>query len=509
MKQTTMLMILDGFGVAPACEGNAICRANKPTLDRLFAECPNVTLTASGRAVGLPDGQAGNSEVGHMNMGAGRIVYQNLTLIDHAIETGEFFKNPALNDVMDHVLANDSTLHLMGLLSDGGVHSQMTHLFAIIDLAAKKGVKDLAVHCFLDGRDVPPQCAEKYILQLEEYLEKAGLGRIALISGRFYAMDRDKRWERVQVAYDAMTLGLGRRAARPVDAVTQAYANEETDEFVVPTVIAEEGKVPVLVDDNDGMIFFNFRADRAREITRAFVDEGFDGFARTKKVQGLRYVCMTEYDAEMPNVHIAFPPQSLKNTLGEYLASLDLRQLRIAETEKYAHVTFFFNGSVEAPNKGEDRILIDSPKVPTYDMQPEMSAFGVTERVVDEIRGNQYDAIILNYANPDMVGHTGCLPAAVQAVEALDQCVAKVLDALDEVGGKLIITADHGNADRMLDEGHDPVTSHSDSRVPFLVRCPEKVELREGGILADVAPTMLALMGLPQPAEMTGKSLLK
>ncbi len=509
MKQPTMLMILDGFGAAPAGPGNAISQAKTPTLDKLFAECPNVTLTASGRAVGLPDGQAGNSEVGHMNMGAGRIVYQNLTLIDHAIETGEFFKNPAINDGMDHVLAQDSTLHLMGLLSDGGVHSQMTHLFALMELAKKKGIKNLAIHCFLDGRDVPPQCAEKYIVQLEDKIAELGIGEIVLISGRFYAMDRDKRWERLQISYDAMTLGLGRRTATPKEAIDQAYAAEETDEFVIPTVIAPEGKASVTVNDGDTMIFFNFRADRAREITRAFVDENFDGFTRTKKVQNLHYVCMTEYDAEMPNVHIAFPPQSLKNTLGEYLSSLDLRQLRIAETEKYAHVTFFFNGSIEAPNNGEDRVLIASPKVPTYDMQPEMSALLVTDRVVEEIRKGNYDAIILNYANPDMVGHTGVLPAAIAAVEALDGCVARVLEALDEVGGKLIITADHGNADCMLDGSGSCVTSHSASLVPLLVRCGEAVTLREGGILADVAPTMLDLMGLEKPEEMTGESLLK
>lgn len=504
-KRPTMLMILDGYGLNDKKNGNAIAAAQKPALDEIFSKYPKTTLNACGLAVGLPDGQMGNSEVGHLNIGAGRIVYQDLTRITKAIQDGDFFENPAFLKAIDHVKKNDSTLHLMGLLSDGGVHSHIDHLMALTDLAAKHGVKNLCVHCFLDGRDVPPRCAVSYIDQLQVHLDEIGLGVIGVVSGRYYAMDRDKRWERVEKAYDAMTLGEGQQAPSGKVAVEAAYERDENDEFVLPTVV--DGALPV--NDGDAMIMYNFRPDRAREITRTFVDASFDGFARKKTVHDICYICMTQYDAEMPNVTLAYPPESLANTLGEYIADLGLTQLRIAETEKYAHVTFFFNGGIEAPNRNEDRILVPSPKVATYDLQPEMSAYEVTEKVLEAIETDKYDMIILNFANADMVGHTGVMDAAVKAIEALNKCVPQIVDAVLAKDGQILLTADHGNADVMTDEGGNTVTAHSLNDVPLVHIANEPVSLQDGGRLCDIAPTLLKLMGLEIPTEMTGKPLIK
>lgn len=512
MKKTTLLMILDGFGKAPGTYGNAVAQAKKPNLDALFASCPSTELGASGPDVGLPDGQMGNSEVGHLNIGSGRVVYQELTKITKEIKDGDFFKNEHLNQAMDRVLENGSALHLLGLLSDGGVHSHISHLFALLDMAKNKGLRNVYVHALLDGRDVPPRCAQIYVDQLEHHMKELGVGRIATISGRYYAMDRDSRWDREELAYDAMTLGRGFTAPSAEKALADAYCRDENDEFVKPTVIEKSAgcsSVPVAtVNDRDSIIFFNFRPDRARQITRAFVDNTFTGFTRRKRPADLCFVCMTQYDAEMPGVLVAFPPQSLKNTLGEYLSSLGMRQLRIAETEKYAHVTFFFNGGVEAPNNGEDRILVPSPKVATYDLQPEMNAVKVADRVIEQIKKEIYDVIILNFANCDMVGHTGFMDASVKAVEAVDGCVGRIAAALKETGGQLILTADHGNADYMLDQDGNAVTSHSLNPVPLLVMTDHPVTLAAGGVLADLSPTLLDLMNLPQPREMTGKSLI-
>lgn len=507
----TMLLIMDGYGLSDDSYGNAIAQAKKPALDEIFNKYPWTRLSASGEAVGLPEGQMGNSEVGHLNIGAGRIVYQDLTRITKAIKDKSFFENKALNDAMDHVIKGDTTLHIFGLLSDGGVHSHIEHLFALLDMAKEKGVKKVSVHCFLDGRDVPPRCAEKYIESLQIRMSQIGLGRIATISGRYYAMDRDKRWDRVEKAYDAMTLGTGFDSATGCAAVDAAYSRDENDEFVVPTVITdpeENGGKPSTVDDGDSIIMFNFRPDRAREITRAFVDPDFDGFERKKTVNDLKYVCMTEYDATMPNVELAFPPEMLTNTLGEYVSSLGLKQLRIAETEKYAHVTFFFNGGVEEANPGEDRILVPSPKVATYDLQPEMSAYTVTEKVLEQIAADKYDLIILNFANADMVGHTGIIPAAVKAIETLNACVPRIVDAILDKGGQILLTADHGNADVMLDHDGNVVTAHSLNKVPLVHIAADPVALKDGGKLADIAPTMLTLMDIPVPAEMTGNVLI-
>ncbi len=504
-KRPTMLMILDGFGIAPDGPGNAVSQAVKPNIDSIFNTYPGTTLLACGLAVGLPEGQMGNSEVGHLNIGAGRVVYQELTRITKEIEEGAFFKNEALNKAMDHVIKNDSALHIHGLVSDGGVHSHLTHLLALIDMAKEKGVKEVYVHCFLDGRDVPPRCAKIYLEELEEHMEKVGLGRIGVISGRYYAMDRDKRWERVQKAYDAMTLAdceIRESAAAAVDA---SYEADTDDEFLLPVSLGKER----VVNDHDAMIMFNFRPDRARQITRAFVDDDFDGFERKKRPEDLFYVCMTQYDAEMPNVTVAYPPEHHKNTLGEYVSGLGLTQLRIAETEKYAHVTFFFNGGVEAPNKAEDRILVPSPKVATYDLQPEMSAYEVTDKVLEAIAGDKYDMIILNFANADMVGHTGVMQAAIDAVQALDVCVEKIRKAILEKDGQIFLTADHGNADEMLDAEGNVVTSHSLNPVPFYHIANEPYAVDDGGRLCDIAPTMLDAMGIEIPAEMTGRSLLK
>jgi 2,3-bisphosphoglycerate-independent phosphoglycerate mutase len=501
----TMLLIMDGYGVSGQQAGNAIAAANKPNLDRIFATYPHTTIGASGLQVGLPEGQMGNSEVGHLNIGAGRIVYQELTKITKSVQDGDFFENPVLNEAMDHALSKGSSLHLLGLLSDGGVHSHIDHLLALIGMAARKGLEKVFVHGFLDGRDVPPRCAVQYVIQCEETMKQIGVGSIATISGRYYSMDRDNRWERVALAYQAMTSGIGEYADSAVAAVENAYSRGENDEFVRPTIVNSDG----MIQDGDAIIMFNFRPDRAREITRTFVDPEFSGFQREKMPQDLYYACMTQYDKTMPNVHVAYLPQNLKNTFGQYISELGLKQLRIAETEKYAHVTFFFNGGVEAPNPGEDRILVDSPKVATYDLQPEMSAYGVTDRVLEQIAEDRYDVIILNFANPDMVGHTGIMEAAVAAIEAIDSCVGKITDAVLAKGGQILLTADHGNAEAMLDETGAVQTAHSTNPVPLVFISNEPKELAEGGILADLAPTLLTMMDLPIPSEMTGKSLLR
>lgn len=510
MKKPTMLMILDGYGCNPNSYGNAIAAAHKPNIDKLFSTYPNTTLGASGLDVGLPEGQMGNSEVGHLNIGAGRVVYQELTRISKSITDGDFFENKGFLAAIDNVKANDSALHIMGLLSDGGVHSHMTHLYALIDLAREKELKKVYVHAFLDGRDVPPKSAGNFIRDLEKYMAEKHTGQIATVCGRYYAMDRDNRFERVQQAYDALALGAGELAANALEGLQSAYEQELTDEFVKPIVITNEfGKPLASVEERDSIIMYNFRPDRAREITRCFVDSGFSGFERDKTYDHLCYVCMTQYDAAMPNVILAYPPEHLNNTLGQYLSSQGLTQLRIAETEKYAHVTFFFNGGVETPNENEERILIPSPKVATYDLQPQMSAVEVTEAVLHAIAQEKYDVIILNFANPDMVGHTGVFDAAVKAVEALDQCVPQIFEAIKLKDGQILMTADHGNCDCMLDEDGNVVTAHSLNRVPFLISSDKPLALRQDGVLADIAPTMLDLMELPQPAEMTGKTLLK
>ena len=495
---------MDGFGIAPKY-GNAIDYARTPHLDQLFFQNPLTMIGASGLDVGLPHGQMGNSEVGHTNMGAGRIVYQELTRITKSIEDGDFFENEAMNKAIDNCKANDSSLHLFGLLSPGGVHSHNTHLYGILELAKRKGLTKVYIHAFLDGRDVPPSSAKEYVAQAVEKCEEIGVGKIATISGRYYAMDRDNRWERVEKAYSAIVYGEGVQETDPVQAVQNSYDNGVTDEFMLPAVIAGGDTVKA----GDSVIFYNFRPDRAREITRTFVDDDFTGFERRNGRFPVTYICMTQYDATMPNVDVAFKPQQLVNTLGEYLSKNGLTQLRIAETEKYAHVTFFFNGGVEKQYEGEDRILVKSPAVATYDMQPHMSAYEVTEKCVEAIKSGKYDVVILNFANCDMVGHTGVFDAAVKAVEAVDWGVKKVSDAIAEMGGVTCITADHGNADRMIDRDGTPFTAHTTNPVPFcVVGYDECKELRAGGVLADIAPTMLDIMGLPQPEEMTGKSMI-
>ena len=508
MKKPTILMILDGYGINGEDYGNAIKEASMPNLDNYFKEYPNVQLQASGLDVGLPEGQMGNSEVGHLNMGAGRIVYQDFTRITKAIKDGDFFENTAFLEAMAEVKKHGSSLHLWGLLSDGGVHSHNTHLYGLLDLAKQQGISKVYVHCFLDGRDVPPSSAIEYVRELEEKMEEIGVGRIATISGRYYAMDRDKRWERVKLAYDAIVLGEGERANSAIEAVEKSYENKVVDEFVKPTVVLGNNKEAATVSERDSVIMFNFRPDRAREITRAFVDPQFDGFERAKGYFPVHYVCMTQYDATLPNVNLAYPPQVLNNTFGEYISKNGLKQLRIAETEKYAHVTFFFNGGVEEPNEGEIRSLIPSPKVDTYDMQPEMSAYEVTDRLIEEMGKNVYDVIIINYANPDMVGHTGSIEATVKALEVIDECVGRVVDAVIQRDGQLIITSDHGNSDEMLDKDGNPITKHSTNPVPLiLINAAKEYELVEGK-LADIAPTLLQLMDMVKPEEMTGKSLL-
>ncbi len=510
-KITTMLMILDGFGINEKEEGNAVKLANTPNIDKLMKKYPNTRIKPSGLAVGLPEGQMGNSEVGHTNIGAGRIVYQELTRITKSIEDGDFFSNEELINAIENCKKNNSKLHILGLLSDGGVHSHNRHLYGLLELAKRRDFENVYIHCFLDGRDTPPASGENYIIELEDKMKEKGIGKIATISGRFYSMDRDKRWERVKKAYDAIVNGIGIKSGNAINAIESSYQKEVFDEFVEPTVITgPDGENPIAkIEENDSVIFFNFRPDRAREITRAIVDKDFDGF-ETKKINTF-YVCFTSYDETMPNVHIAFKKEQIINTLGEVLSKLGKTQLRIAETEKYAHVTFFFNGGEEKQYPGEDRILVPSPKVETYDMQPEMSAPEVTEKVVDAILSGKYDSIILNYANPDMVGHTGSLEAAIKAVEKIDECVGKVVNAINEKHGNLIITADHGNCEQMIDyETGEPHTAHTTNLVPLILITDNGNEkLKDDGKLADLAPTILDLMNIEKPVEMTGESLLE
>ncbi|MBQ2614652.1 MAG: 2,3-bisphosphoglycerate-independent phosphoglycerate mutase [Clostridia bacterium] len=505
-KKPYALIIMDGYGENDRHEGNAIYTAKTPNMDKYLAECPHTIVHASGMDVGLPEGQMGNSEVGHTNIGAGRIVYQELTRITKSIDDGDFFQNPTLLKAVENCKKNGSALHLMGLLSDGGVHSHNKHLYGLLRLAKEHGITKVHVHAFLDGRDVPPSSGADFVKALVEQLRNIGVGDIATVMGRYYAMDRDNRWERVEKAYNAMVLGEGNTCESAVTAVEESYNQGVTDEFVVPTVVTKDG-VPVgKIQENDSVIFFNFRPDRAREITRTIVDEEFSGFARS--YFKTFYVCMTQYDASMPNVEVAFKPESLTNTFGEYISKKGLRQLRIAETEKYAHVTFFFNGGVENVYDGEDRALINSPKVATYDLQPEMSAPEVTEEVVKRIKSGQYDVIVLNFANCDMVGHTGVFDAAVKAVETVDTCLGKVVDAIESMGGEALITADHGNADQMVDyETGGAFTAHTTNVVPLVLIGNKDAKLKPGR-LADLAPTMLHMMGLEKPAEMTGESLL-
>ena len=493
---------MDGFGLGPKYPGNAVENTPKPHLENIFKECPGCRLSASGLDVGLPEGQMGNSEVGHTNIGAGRVVFQDLPHISRDIDSGEFFKNPAYLEAMEHCRDWGTALHLMGLLSDGGVHRHITHLFALVKMAKEQGLEKVYVHCFLDGRDVPPSSGKSYVEQLQAKLDELGTGRIATVMGRYYAMDRDKRWDRVQRAYDAIALGEGIFEENPAAAVQKSYDSGVTDEFMEPVVCAKGAQVR----DNDSIIFYNFRPDRAREITRCFVDEDFQDVERKKGFVPVDFVCTTEYDATMPNVTVAYPRQKLENIFGEYISKLGLTQLRIAETEKYAHVTFFFNGGVETVFPGEDRVLIASPKVATYDLQPEMSAYQVTEEAVKRIESGAYDVIILNFANCDMVGHTGVYEAACRAVTAVDECVGRVVEATSRMGGVSLITADHGNAERMADEDGEPFTAHTTNLVPFYI-VGASVRLRDGR-LADIAPTMLDLMGLEKPKEMDGETLI-
>ena len=506
-RKPVMLMILDGFGINPNEKGNAVAIANTPNIDKLKKTWPTTIIHTSGLDVGLPEGQMGNSEVGHTNIGAGRIVYQDLTRITKSIEDGDFFSIKEFADAIDNCKKNNSNLHIMGLLSDGGVHSHIRHLVALLEFAKRKDFENVYVHCFMDGRDTPPTSGEGYIAKLEEKMKEKGVGKIATIEGRFYAMDRDKRWNRVKEAYDAMVNGVGEEATSALGAIEASYQKEVFDEFVKPTVICNGDSPVATIKDNDSVIFFNFRPDRAREITRTLVDKDFNEF-ETKKMN-LFFVCFTQYDETMPNVKIAFKPETLVNTFGEYISKKGLKQLRIAETEKYAHVTFFFNGGEEKEYEGEDRILVPSPKVETYDLKPEMSALEVTDKVVEAINSGKYDSIILNYANPDMVGHTGSLEAAVKAVETIDGCVGKVVEAIEKQNGILIITADHGNAEQMIDyKTGEPQTAHTTNPVPLILVGLEGVKLKEGK-LADLAPTMLDIMGLEKPQEMTGESLIE
>ncbi len=499
-KTPTTLIIMDGFGLAPAADDNAVTLAKTPVLDGLFRDYAHTTLSASGLDVGLPAGQMGNSEVGHTNIGGGRVVFQDLPRISRAIEDGSFFRNEAYNKAMDDCLKNGASLHLYGLLSDGGVHSHIDHLYALLQMAKDKWLHRVYIHCFLDGRDVSPTSGKGFVQALADKCAALGVGKIATVMGRYYAMDRDKRWERVQMAYDAMVYGEGNHNADPVDAVAQSYANNVTDEFMEPVVCDSDGTI----SDNDSVIFFNYRPDRAREITRAIVDPEFDGFQR--EFFPTTYVCNTEYDASMPNVLVAWPRIAVKNGLGEYLSSMGMTQLRIAETEKYAHVTFFFNGGVETQYPGEDRVLVPSPKVATYDLQPEMSAVEVCDKCVERIESGAYDVIILNFANCDMVGHTGVLEAAIKAVETVDTCVGRVVEATLKMGGIAMVTADHGNAEDMKQPDGSPMTAHTTNLVPFIL-CGAGTELRPGR-LADIAPTILDVMGLAVPEEMDGQTLI-
>ena len=509
-KKPAVLMILDGFGLNENGEHNAVAEAKKPNIDKLMAEYPWVKGNASGMAVGLPEGQMGNSEVGHLNMGAGRIVYQELTRITKEIQDGTFFENPALMSAVENCKANDSALHMFGLLSDGGVHSHNTHLYGLLELAKRNNLSKVYVHAFLDGRDTPPASGKDFVADLEAEMAKIGVGEVASVCGRYYAMDRDNNYDRVQLAYNALTKGEGLQAASAVAAVAESYDRGETDEFVKPTVVMKNGAPVATIKDGDSVIFYNFRPDRAREITRSFCDDDFKGFDRGERLN-IKYVCFSDYDPTIPNKEVAFHKIAVTNTFGEWLAAKGMKQARIAETEKYAHVTFFFNGGVEEPNEGEDRILVNSPKdVATYDLKPQMSAYEVCDQLVNAIKSGKYDVIIINFANPDMVGHTGVEEAAIKAIEAVDECVGKAVEALKEVDGVMFICADHGNAEQLVDyETGAPFTAHTTNPVPFiLVNADPSYKLREGGCLADIVPTIIELMGMEQPVEMTGKSLL-
>ncbi|MFZ5945723.1 MAG: 2,3-bisphosphoglycerate-independent phosphoglycerate mutase [Bacillota bacterium] len=511
MAKPTVLVILDGWGEAKKGQGNAITLANKPNYDYLLANYPHTNLESSGEAVGLPEGQMGNSEVGHLNIGSGRVVYQELTRIHKAVREGAIKENPPLVKAMSYAKENGKSLHFMGLLSDGGVHSHINHLYALLEMAKQMDISKVYVHVFLDGRDVPPDNALDYVLPLEDKLKTLGIGKIATVTGRYYAMDRDTRWERTALAYKAMVDGEGIKATMAQMAVQQSYDKRVTDEFVEPTVIIDQQGNPVgQVNPGDTVIFYNFRADRARQITRAFTDSNFKGFIRAKGLLNVNYVCMTQYDAEI-DTPIAFPPQNLENTLGEVISRAGMKQLRIAETEKYAHVTFFFNGGIEEPSPGEERILVPSPQVATYNLMPEMNAFKVTQEVTEKILRGNYDFVLVNYANPDMVGHTGFTDATIKAIEAVDQCVGSIFNAVRQVGGSLIITSDHGNAELMEDQDGKPLTAHSSNPVPFILIDEEykSAQLKDHGSLRDIAPTVLALLGLQSPEEMTGSSLIR
>ena len=510
-KKPVVLMVLDGYGLNDRTEGNAIAMANTPVMDKLMKECPFQKGYASGLAVGLPDGQMGNSEVGHMNIGAGRIIYQDLTRITKDIEDGTFFKNEELLEAMENCKKNDSDLHLFGLLSDGGVHSHLSHVYGLLEMAKQQGVSKVYVHAFLDGRDTPPASAKGFVETLENKMAEIGVGKVASLSGRYYAMDRDNNWDRVEKAYDSLVTGDGIKAESATQALQESYDNGKTDEFVEPTVICKDGQPLSLVKANDSVIFFNFRPDRAREMTRAFCDDKFTGFERKTGFIPLTFVCFKDYDESIPNKKVAFKKENIKNTFGEFLANHGKKQLRLAETEKYAHVTFFFNGGVEDPNVDEFRLLVNSPKdVATYDLKPEMSAPEVGMDLVEAIKSDKYGVIIINFANPDMVGHTGVIPAAIKAVEKVDELVGKAVDAVKDVDGVLFICADHGNAEKMIDyETGAPHTAHTTNPVPFiLVNYDENYTLREGGRLCDIAPTLIEIMGLEKPVEMTGESLL-
>jgi len=508
LKKPVMLMILDGFGIAPKSEGNAVTLAKKPNLDKLFEKYPTSQLQASGLPVGLPDGQMGNSEVGHLNIGSGRVVYQELTRITKAIADGDFFENKDLKLAIENAKKSGSDLHLMGLLSDGGVHSHIDHVRGLLEFAKKEGVQNVYVHAFMDGRDVPPSSGKEFIEKTEKMMAEVGVGKIATVSGRYYAMDRDNRWERVELAYNALVLGKGETATSAVEAMEKSYHDNKTDEFVLPTVVTQGGNTVSRIKNGDSVIFFNFRPDRAREITRAINDKEFAGFNR--ETLNLTFVTMTQYDKTLEGVNVAYTPQSLANTLGEYVSGKGLNQLRIAETEKYAHVTFFFNGGVEKENPGEDRVVIPSPKVATYDLKPEMSAYEVTEELLSRLDSDKYDMIILNFANPDMVGHTGIVEAAVKAIEAVDECVGKIANKILEKDGNLFVTADHGNAEVMIDfSTGTPFTAHTIDPVPFVwVSNHTEGKMLKEGKLADLAPTMLNQLGLEVPAEMTGENLV-
>ncbi len=503
------LIILDGFGIREDEFGNAVKMANLPNYNKLLNSYPSTRILASGQDVGLPEGQMGNSEVGHLNIGAGRVIYQELTRISKEIESGDFYKNPRFLEVISHVRDNNKKLHLIGLLSDGGVHSHIDHVIGLIKLAKNEGLKDIYIHCFLDGRDTPPRSAKGFINSLEEEIKEIGIGKIATISGRYYAMDRDKRWDRIKLAYDALVLGRGRSATDATDAIETAYSLDENDEFVLPTTILNSEGAYNTIEKDDGVIFFNFRPDRTRQMTRALVDVDFDGFEREKGYFPLNFVTMTLYDETIQNVKVAYGPNQIRNTLGEYISKKGLNQLRIAETEKYAHVTFFFNGGEEVPNLNEDRLLIPSPKVATYDLRPQMSAEDLTKNLLEKIDEDKYDLIIANYANPDMVGHTGVLDATVKALETVAGCIGRVIDKILDRGGRALITSDHGNSEYMINEKDGtPITAHTTNPVPLILVGLDGVKLKEGGRLADIAPTILDLLKLEKPEEMTGNSLI-